>query len=389
MPVVSQPALHPGWDAEPANGAAVLATMQESHRSILAHLQHCETELTSFAHELREKGQLKDPSKVVVNPAGPSGARPLSAAAEAACSASSLTNLAPSLSPAASVALSDAAAFDLGLALSGGGGGGGRRQSRPPAVLCDAADIFPDVPTRPAGGGSHKRGRGRKGSKAGAAAATMAVVDVSLPGFDVLGNGGRGFAVGAFGAGVAFTPPRQEYPDAILPLASKEGSHTPLCGAVPQAPNSILPEKTKVAARMSGGVKGQPDEWILAVVQKYNSGSSKYVVLDVDAGDDPLGLSGGGAKQHTIPARYVIALPTSEPSHYSAYNEFKVGSTVLALYPDTTCFYKAYVHTPPSQLETNAQGRRDYMIEFEDESEITGRSDPIRVPQKYTLRLPP
>ena len=68
MPVVSQPALHPGWDAEPANGAAVLATMQESHRSILAHLQHCETELTSFAHELREKGQLKDPSKVSTKP---------------------------------------------------------------------------------------------------------------------------------------------------------------------------------------------------------------------------------------------------------------------------------------------------------------------------------
>eukprot|EP00967_Tisochrysis_lutea_P021961 scaffold25008_cov31-Tisochrysis_lutea.AAC.5 len=220
--------------------------------------------------------------KVVVNPAGPSGARPLSAAAEAACSASSLTNLAPSLSPAASVALSDAAAFDLGLALSGGGGGGGRRQSRPPAVLCDAADIFPDVPTRPAGGGSHKRGRGRKGSKAGAAAATMAVVDVSLPGFDVLGNGGRGFAVGAFGAGVAFTPPRQEYPDAILPLASKEGSHTPLCGAVPQAPNSILPEKTKVTAPhrlefMTRCRKG----WCLIKVQEQGTWRPKVAVTVV------------------------------------------------------------------------------------------------------------
>eukprot|EP00967_Tisochrysis_lutea_P021960 scaffold25008_cov31-Tisochrysis_lutea.AAC.4 len=90
---------------------------------------------------------------------------------------------------------------------------------------------------------------------------------------------------------------------------------------------------------MSGGVKGQPDEWILAVVQKYNSGSSKYVVLDVDAGDDPLGLSGGGAKQHTIPARYVIALPTSEPSHYSAYNEFKASranSIGAPLWPHTS-----------------------------------------------------
>ena len=84
----------------------------------------------------------------------------------------------------------------------------------------------------------------------------------------------------------------------------------------------------------------------------------------------------------------MVALPTSEPSTYSHYNEFKAGSTVLALYPDTTCFYKAYVDTPPSGLAPNHLGRRDYMIEFEDENEVTGRSEPMRVPQKYTLRLP-
>jgi len=61
---------------------------------------------------------------------------------------------------------------------------------------------------------------------------------------------------------------------------------------------------------------------------------------------------------------------------------------VLALYPDTTCFYKAYVATPPSQSNPNPSHRRDYMIEFEDENEVTGRSEPMRVPQKYTLRLP-
>jgi hypothetical protein len=47
-------------------------------------------------------------------------------------------------------------------------------------------------------------------------------------------------------------------------------------------------------------------------------------VLDVDASDDPLSLSSFGSKQHTIPSRYVIALPTSEPTQYSNYNEFKV-----------------------------------------------------------------
>ena len=61
---------------------------------------------------------------------------------------------------------------------------------------------------------------------------------------------------------------------------------------------------------------------------------------------------------------------------------------VLALYPDTTCFYRAYVHTPPSLNQPNSQQRRDYLIEFEDENEASGRSEPMRVPQKYVLRLP-
>lgn len=76
------------------------------------------------------------------------------------------------------------------------------------------------------------------------------------------------------------------------------------------------------------------------------------------------------------------------PSLYPLPPPRQAGSTVLALYPDTTCFYKAYVHTPPSQLPPTPQQRHDYLIEFEDENEVSGRSEAIRVPQKYTLRLP-
>ena len=33
-------------------------------------------------------------------------------------------------------------------------------------------------------------------------------------------------------------------------------------------------------------------------------------------------------------------------------------------------------------------GRREYLVEFEDENEISGRGEPTRVPQKYVLVLP-
>ena len=70
---------------------------------------------------------------------------------------------------------------------------------------------------------------------------------------------------------------------------------------------------------------------------------------------------------------------------YTPYNEFARSTWVLALFPDTTCFYKALVHTPPSQMPSD--GERHYIVEFEDETEPSGRGEPTRVPQKYVLKL--
>jgi SAGA-associated factor 29 len=81
--------------------------------------------------------------------------------------------------------------------------------------------------------------------------------------------------------------------------------------------------------------------------------------------------------------KFVLPLPLFEPSVYTAHNELCRGQMVLALYPDTTCFYKALVHTPPS-----LRRQRDYLVEFEDESEPSGRSEAQNVPQKYVLRIP-
>ena len=36
-------------------------------------------------------------------------------------------------------------------------------------------------------------------------------------------------------------------------------------------------------------------------------------------------------------------VPQNSPSHPNAYPEFPAGSTVMALYPDTSCFYRAEV----------------------------------------------
>ena len=49
-----------------------------------------------------------------------------------------------------------------------------------------------------------------------------------------------------------------------------------------------------------------------------------------------------------VPLPDTDALVTS-PSHVTAYPEFQVGATVMALYPDTSCFYRAEVIQTPTQ----------------------------------------
>ena len=51
----------------------------------------------------------------------------------------------------------------------------------------------------------------------------------------------------------------------------------------------------------------------------------------------------------------MLPLPLYEPSVYTAHNELRGGQMVLALYPDTTCFYKVLTLTlNPSPSPTAA-----------------------------------
>ena len=131
----------------------------------------------------------------------------------------------------------------------------------------------------------------------------------------------------------------------------------------------------------------QPQDWILATVLRYTPATNKYTILDEDDADaDPWSGDSSSARQHLVSRRMVLPLALSEPSVYTPYNEFPRGQWILALYPDTTCFYKAMVHTPPSEMAGGPP--KDYLVEFEDESEASGKSEPMRVPTKYIMRMP-
>jgi len=53
----------------------------------------------------------------------------------------------------------------------------------------------------------------------------------------------------------------------------------------------------------------------------------------------------------------------------------------MALYPQTTCFYKAVVNSPP--LSHNDE----YEVLFEDSSYTEGYSPPLKVAQRYVIAI--
>lgn len=83
-----------------------------------------------------------------------------------------------------------------------------------------------------------------------------------------------------------------------------------------------------------------------------------------------------------LPSSKLIVLPhfRADPRR-DAHALFPPQAIVLALYPQTTCFYKGVVQSRP-QLPTD-----DYQIAFEDSTYPTGLSPSLPVPQRYVIKF--
>ncbi|KAG6816806.1 hypothetical protein H0H87_002775 [Tephrocybe sp. NHM501043] len=104
----------------------------------------------------------------------------------------------------------------------------------------------------------------------------------------------------------------------------------------------------------SNGASADNDEntWILALVTKcINADKNRYEVQDAEPQED-----GSGILYNTT-LRAIIPLPDptasqGSPAHISSYQTFSAGATVMALYPDTSCFYRAEVIAAPKEIHT-------------------------------------
>lgn len=145
----------------------------------------------------------------------------------------------------------------------------------------------------------------------------------------------------------------------------------PLCGAVAAESSYISKPGDYIAARVRGS--DGDENWILAEVISFNSGTNKYEVDDIDE---------EGKERHLLSRRRIVPLPLMKANPETNPEAlFKKGMLVMALYPQTTCFYRALVERPPEGPID------DYSVLFEDNSYADGYSPALKVAQRYVVQV--
>ncbi|KAG7301373.1 hypothetical protein JYU34_014312 [Plutella xylostella] len=145
----------------------------------------------------------------------------------------------------------------------------------------------------------------------------------------------------------------------------------PLCGAVPAEAGHVARAGDAVAARVRSA--DNEDNWILAEVVSWLPAQGKYEVDDIDEEQK---------NRHVLSKRRVVPLPLMRADpRTDEYALFPKGAVVMALYPQTTCFYRAVVNRLPSSAAD------PYEVLFEDSSYADGYSPAERVAQRYVIAI--
>ncbi|KAG6026925.1 hypothetical protein E4U41_001114 [Claviceps citrina] len=147
---------------------------------------------------------------------------------------------------------------------------------------------------------------------------------------------------------------------ASVPISATAPATAATTAAAAAAANSnkskvVFSKGDSVAFKPKAGGEGVSD-WILGeVLQVLGEGKSRrYKVLDIEPDDQ--------SKQREYRTSASSMIPITPESQASTLKDWEAGQVVLALYPNTTTFYKAEVHSMDSQ------GRVDLKFEGENDS---------------------
>mmetsp|Transcript_29882 Transcript_29882/g.45831 ORF Transcript_29882/g.45831 Transcript_29882/m.45831 type:complete len:274 (-) Transcript_29882:1508-2329(-) len=115
--------------------------------------------------------------------------------------------------------------------------------------------------------------------------------------------------------------------------------------------------------------------WILASVQRFYADTETYDVQDED----------DTSKLIRLPWSHVMRLSTG------AEGCFHKGTDCMAIFPETTSFYRAKVSKDPVwKLSANGNTPlvKEVVVKFEDDEDEQGRTPHRRVPSRYVIPIP-
>jgi SAGA-associated factor 29 len=123
-------------------------------------------------------------------------------------------------------------------------------------------------------------------------------------------------------------------------------------------------ENETVAAHL---VEGGEESWILALVKKYFADKDEFDVVDVED------LS----KRIRLKRDDIVRLEEN-------IGQLQKGDAVLAVFPDTTSFYKGRISKPVKNKGVGG----DIYVQFEEDEDESGRTPHRRVPARHVMADP-
>jgi SAGA-associated factor 29 len=109
--------------------------------------------------------------------------------------------------------------------------------------------------------------------------------------------------------------------------------------------------------------------WILASVLAVDSANTLYEVQDEDDARRTITTTFGNLRRLIDNA-----------------SDIRKGDRVLAVFPETTSFYRAIVVKTPKPLTTGTAGLWEVVVKFDDDEDDTGKPPPRKVPSRFVIR---
>lgn len=147
---------------------------------------------------------------------------------------------------------------------------------------------------------------------------------------------------------------------------------TPLTRKRRRSRNAARPGE-QVAAKVTR--TDENGSWILASVQRFYADTETYDVQDED----------DTSKLIRLPWNHVMRLSTG------AEGGFDKGTRCMAIFPETTSFYRAVVSKQPVWKLTPGSTTpivKEIIVKFEDDDDENGRTPHRRVPSRYVIPVP-